>query len=170
MDSLPWLCGGDFNKILSLSEKLEGSDRSVSSMMSFRSDCSLSDLGFSGSLITWNNKQGREENVQERLNRFVGSEDCEGCAAIVQSAWCASSISTDAIADLDSQLSICSSMLKNWSAKEFGSFTKATGKIRKQIRHIYKNSEVADRMEEVRQLECSLEDALLKEETAVIKR
>ncbi|PON97454.1 hypothetical protein TorRG33x02_066560, partial [Trema orientale] len=81
------------------------------------------------------------------------------CVAIVQSAWCGGSISNNAIVDLDSQLSICSSMLKNWSAKEFGSVRKATGKIRKQIRYIYKNGETANRMEEVRQLERSLEDA-----------
>ncbi|PON57945.1 hypothetical protein PanWU01x14_170350 [Parasponia andersonii] len=80
----------------------------------------------------------------------------EGCASSVQLAWCGGSISNDAIVDLDSLLSICSLLLKNWSAKEFGSVRKAAGKIRKQIRHIYKNGEAADKMEEVRQLELSL--------------
>lgn len=50
-----WLCLGDFNKILDLSENKGGRSRSASQMGYFHSalvDCSLGDLGFKGSKFT----------------------------------------------------------------------------------------------------------------------
>ncbi|PON98092.1 Endonuclease/exonuclease/phosphatase, partial [Trema orientale] len=71
---LPWVCGGDFNEILSFSEKIDGNDRQISTMVNFQmalSNCNLSDFGFMGSFVTWNNKRGGKANIQERLDRFV---------------------------------------------------------------------------------------------------
>ncbi|PON41504.1 Endonuclease/exonuclease/phosphatase [Trema orientale] len=76
LNLLPWLYRGDFNKVLILSEKIVGGDRSVTSIVNFRKaivDCDLNDLGFSGFLVTWNNKQESTSNIQERLDRFIGS-------------------------------------------------------------------------------------------------
>ncbi|KAF4360183.1 hypothetical protein F8388_000052 [Cannabis sativa] len=45
---LPWVCGGDFNEILSINEKKGGSDRSMVAMTEFQNaldGCSLADLG-----------------------------------------------------------------------------------------------------------------------------
>ncbi|PON57132.1 Endonuclease/exonuclease/phosphatase [Trema orientale] len=55
MFDLPWICGGDFNKITSVNEKLGGQDRHSSAILDFQlalSDCELLDLGFSGLLLT----------------------------------------------------------------------------------------------------------------------
>jgi hypothetical protein len=52
VDSLPWVCGGDFNEVLCMNEKLGGSEKSISGMIRFRQavdKCDLIDLGFSGS-------------------------------------------------------------------------------------------------------------------------
>ena len=49
--SLPWICMGDFNKILFAEEKLEWLDRLERQMQSFRDAldfCRLKDLGFNG--------------------------------------------------------------------------------------------------------------------------
>lgn len=60
MFTLPWLCFGDFNEILSLNEKSGGLDRNVVAIAEFRvavRDCKLFDLGSIGYLFTWSNKQ-----------------------------------------------------------------------------------------------------------------
>ncbi|KAL5783968.1 hypothetical protein ACOSQ2_006360 [Xanthoceras sorbifolium] len=73
VNRLPWLCGGDFNELLHIEEKLGGNERIGPGMFNFRSIvelCDFVDLGFSGPLFTWNNKRGGSRNVQERLDRF----------------------------------------------------------------------------------------------------
>ncbi|PON60658.1 hypothetical protein PanWU01x14_150760 [Parasponia andersonii] len=60
--SLPYVCDGDFNEILSLSEKVRGSEKGISRMVNFQcalADCQLSDLGFVGPMLIWNNKRDR---------------------------------------------------------------------------------------------------------------
>ncbi|PON55624.1 Endonuclease/exonuclease/phosphatase [Parasponia andersonii] len=60
LNSLPWLCVGDYNEILSLSGKKAGVDRLGSAMVNFHcalSDTGLSDLGFSGPSFTWVNRR-----------------------------------------------------------------------------------------------------------------
>ena len=55
---LPWLCLGDFNKILSNSEKQGGAIRSQQQMDGFRkvvNYCAFKDLGYCGSDFTWCN-------------------------------------------------------------------------------------------------------------------
>jgi hypothetical protein len=36
-------------------------------------DCQLTDLGFTGPKLTWNNKQVGEDNVRVRLDRVVAN-------------------------------------------------------------------------------------------------
>ncbi|TXG63278.1 hypothetical protein EZV62_010272 [Acer yangbiense] len=72
-DSLPWVCGGDFNELLCSNEKLGGLEKSISGMIRFRQvidDCDLFDLGCSSPRLTWNNRRDGVGNVQERLDRF----------------------------------------------------------------------------------------------------
>ncbi|KAK2641855.1 hypothetical protein Ddye_023618 [Dipteronia dyeriana] len=74
VDTLPWVCGGDFNELLSMSDKVGGSDKSLSSMNLFRQavdDCNLIDLGYSGPRLTWNNKRDGKWNIQERLDKYL---------------------------------------------------------------------------------------------------
>ncbi|KAK2647852.1 hypothetical protein Ddye_015341 [Dipteronia dyeriana] len=74
VDTLPWVCVGDFNELLSMSDKVGGSDKSFSSMNQFRQavdDCNLIDLGYSGPRLTWNNKRDGKWNIQERLDRYL---------------------------------------------------------------------------------------------------
>ena len=68
------MCGGDFNELLAISEKVGGSDRFFIGMFQFREavdDCDLVDLGFSGSCFTWNNRRDGVDSIQERLDRFL---------------------------------------------------------------------------------------------------
>lgn len=65
--SLPWLVAGDFNEILSNSEKSGGPPRGAAPMARFRGalvDCGLTDMGFSSSKFTWSNRF-----TKERLDR-----------------------------------------------------------------------------------------------------
>ncbi|TXG67033.1 hypothetical protein EZV62_008308 [Acer yangbiense] len=76
IDNLHWLCGGDFNELLFRNEKKDRSDKSFTNMLQFRevvNDCDLVDLGFSGSMFTWNNKRDGKANIQERLDRFLAN-------------------------------------------------------------------------------------------------
>ncbi|PON47423.1 Endonuclease/exonuclease/phosphatase [Trema orientale] len=76
MSTQPWCCLGDFNAILCHDEKLGGSKKSNLSMNRFHrvlENCGLSDLGFEGDMITWNNGRGDVANVQERLDRRVAT-------------------------------------------------------------------------------------------------
>jgi hypothetical protein len=55
VDNLPWVCGGDFNEVLSVNDKVGGSGKSFSGMNKFRQaidDCNLTDLGFCGPKYT----------------------------------------------------------------------------------------------------------------------
>lgn len=74
LSSLPWLCGGDFNEILSNTEKWGGPIRPPSQITDFQniSDiCALRDLGFFGIPWTWTNKQDDGVLVKVRLDKFV---------------------------------------------------------------------------------------------------
>jgi hypothetical protein len=62
----PWICCGDFNEALSQNEHFGSSERSETQMKAFKEcldDCNLSDVGFSGPMFTWTNKQEADSNV-----------------------------------------------------------------------------------------------------------
>jgi hypothetical protein len=70
------LCLGDFNEIADLSEKAGVTTCSLSQMERFCSvlaDCSLGDLGFKGSKITWANKRDPSNFIKERLDRALAT-------------------------------------------------------------------------------------------------
>jgi hypothetical protein len=72
MYDLPWLVIGDFNEILSNSEKEGGNLRPQRCMQQFRdalTHCNLTDLGFLGDVFTW--RRGR---IRERLDRAVANQ------------------------------------------------------------------------------------------------
>ncbi|XP_073121193.1 uncharacterized protein [Henckelia pumila] len=70
----PWLVGGDFNEILFDYEKLGGSSKTSSQICRFRdtvNECNLSDLLCKGDVFTWCNRRSGDQNVCERLDRFL---------------------------------------------------------------------------------------------------
>lgn len=78
---LPWLCLGDFNKIVDNSKKVWGIPRTKQQMGGLREviqECNLGDLGFKGLKYTWSNKRERGMFVKERLDRGLASP--EWCA------------------------------------------------------------------------------------------
>ncbi|XP_061337779.1 uncharacterized protein LOC133284726 [Gastrolobium bilobum] len=69
----PWLVMGDFNSILSGSEKVGGKEVCWNSMAEMRHcliDCNINDMGFKGSDFTW--KRGK---LHERLDRACSNEE-----------------------------------------------------------------------------------------------
>ncbi|GMI80763.1 hypothetical protein HRI_001745600 [Hibiscus trionum] len=73
---VPWLVIGDFNEIMFANEKLGGLRRSERQMERFwtaLSDCSLSDIGYSGSWYTWERGRTQVNNIRERLDRGVAN-------------------------------------------------------------------------------------------------
>lgn len=77
LSSLPWLCFGDFNEVLSLNEKIGGNEKHVNLVADFREavrECELVDLGFTRYLFTWSNRRFRVGLVEERLDRFLYSK------------------------------------------------------------------------------------------------
>ncbi|KAF5464321.1 hypothetical protein F2P56_014405 [Juglans regia] len=72
----PWLCCGDFNKILERSEKFGGRERPASQMRGFRDAldyCQLRSMDTVGSLYTWCNMREGYALIHERLDRFASN-------------------------------------------------------------------------------------------------
>jgi len=76
--NLPWLCVGDFNKLLQSSEKLGGNNRSQNQMQLFRDivdECGFIDLGFVGPQYTWQKHFADGHSIWETLDRgFANNE------------------------------------------------------------------------------------------------
>ncbi|KAF4397904.1 hypothetical protein G4B88_019625, partial [Cannabis sativa] len=73
----PWLCIGDFNEIVSLSEKIGGRDRLPGVMDGFREvidDCRLIDFSSSKHELTWCNEHSNSR-IMERLDRGLCTEE-----------------------------------------------------------------------------------------------
>ncbi|KAG8375096.1 hypothetical protein BUALT_Bualt10G0064800 [Buddleja alternifolia] len=69
---------GDFNAIVSQSEKKGGRSFASSSSNPFLNDLNnlnLLDLGFTGNPFTWSNRRGGDANIQLRLDRAVANPD-----------------------------------------------------------------------------------------------
>ncbi|KAK4270527.1 hypothetical protein QN277_023554 [Acacia crassicarpa] len=70
-----WLAVGDFNDLLSQTEKEGSNPQSIRKILNFQSllsDCNLMDLDFKGSKFTWCNKR-LEGIVRERIDRALGN-------------------------------------------------------------------------------------------------
>ncbi|XP_059440565.1 uncharacterized protein LOC132173020 [Corylus avellana] len=73
-----WLLLGDFNSILSSSEKSGGRDFGSSShgnFVDFVHSNALVDLGFVGNRFTWSNCRVGRENIRERLDRGLANQN-----------------------------------------------------------------------------------------------
>lgn len=73
-----WLCIGDYNEILALAERQGRLPKPQNPMQLFRTtllQCGLVDLGFVGSIFTWNNGREGDAFVQERLDRACATVD-----------------------------------------------------------------------------------------------
>lgn len=74
--NMPWIVGGDFNKVLSLDDKLGGSGRRCGGMLDFQAcldGCDLQDLRWRGYQFTWCNNQMGDGRIEERLDRFCAN-------------------------------------------------------------------------------------------------
>jgi hypothetical protein len=82
----PWLCRGDFNEIVSLSEKSSSTVRPRGQMASFQKaldDCRLLDLAFTGPKYTWCNGRLGNDITRERLDRAVANNEWSGIYDVV---------------------------------------------------------------------------------------
>ena len=75
--TLPWLCAGDFNEVMSEDEKLGGAERPSNQMKDFRRmsmKCYLQEVPFSGPKFTWSRGKG-SKMILERLDRGLANEE-----------------------------------------------------------------------------------------------
>lgn len=75
--SFPWLLLGDFNQVLSVTEKRGGCPTSMGNMVGLQTamiNCSLVDLGYSSSSFTWSNMRIGATNIKERLDWGLGNQ------------------------------------------------------------------------------------------------
>lgn len=73
-----WFMGGGFNELLNNVEKQGGNPWPKRPMQNFKTtldDCRLPDLGYTSNWFTWWNRQEEDENICERLNRFVTNKE-----------------------------------------------------------------------------------------------
>ena len=76
-DEMPWVCGGDFNLMLWSAEMQGGGEfkyEEADILWSVMDYSSLEDLHFQGHPYTWTNNQRGDDNLQERLDRFLANE------------------------------------------------------------------------------------------------
>ena len=76
LNSLPWVCLGDFNKLMDSSEKEGGCTRPAKQMEAFCDAinmCNLHDMGYSGQDFTWNRRLDSRGWVRKRLDRALVS-------------------------------------------------------------------------------------------------
>uniref|UniRef100_A0A803MS51 Endonuclease/exonuclease/phosphatase domain-containing protein n=1 Tax=Chenopodium quinoa TaxID=63459 RepID=A0A803MS51_CHEQI len=74
----PWLYGGDFNLLLQSSEKMGGrvfNSEEADILREAVDYCHLEDLGYVGHDFTWSNNRGGDENIQERLDRYLANHE-----------------------------------------------------------------------------------------------
>ena len=75
---MSWVCLGDFNEILSNSEKWGGPERPQQQMEGFRrvvNGCGFIDLGYEGPKFTWCNQRSVGERIRLRLDRVLATTD-----------------------------------------------------------------------------------------------
>lgn len=71
---MPWIVGGDFNTIAHPYEKSGHHQADVRSILDFNNflmSAGLSDAGFNGTKYTWINNRKGDDNIIERLDRFL---------------------------------------------------------------------------------------------------
>jgi hypothetical protein len=76
LDPLPWLCVGDFNEVLTQTEKWGGRGRLDKQMVDFQQAleyCELFDMGYRGPKYTWSNCQESQFFIKEMLDRGVAN-------------------------------------------------------------------------------------------------
>ncbi|XP_075670433.1 uncharacterized protein LOC142640244 [Castanea sativa] len=76
--SMPWICIGDYNEILSSEEKQGRLPKSHALMQAFQTalfHCNLIDLGYVGNIFTWNNGWHDNAYVQQRLDRACATAE-----------------------------------------------------------------------------------------------
>lgn len=67
---------GDFNEIISYTEKVRSSPRPTKQMIEFKAtitSCGLHDVGFRGYKYTWRRGNSKSGGVEERLDRALAS-------------------------------------------------------------------------------------------------
>ncbi|XP_074352059.1 uncharacterized protein LOC141691220 [Apium graveolens] len=76
--SLPWCIIGDFNDLMSMTEKEGGRVHPHALLDGFSEtvgDCGLVDLGFKGDKYTWERGRGTDRWIQERLDRGLATKE-----------------------------------------------------------------------------------------------
>ena len=76
--SYPWCCFSDFNEILNLQEKSGGNEKNMDMVVKFREvvqACNLVDMEYKGYPFTWSNRRYGQHFIEERLDRFLCSND-----------------------------------------------------------------------------------------------
>lgn len=74
----PWVIIGDFNEIISNQEKVGGRLQADRPMRDFRDALEyyeLVDMSYRGRLFTWEGENFASNNIRERLDRGVASDD-----------------------------------------------------------------------------------------------
>ncbi|KAK0571313.1 hypothetical protein LWI29_013999 [Acer saccharum] len=155
VDRLPWVCGGDFNDILCMKEKVGGSTKSISGLIRFRQaidKCDLVDLGFTGSCFTWNDKR-------EGLF-YTGKIDI---GSVIGEAWKGRGPSNSSQEFIE-KLNHYASRLLGWSQLRFRNLSSQISVKSREIENLHRSCETEGVMTEIKVLEKSVEDLLDSEE------
>ncbi|KAL0361196.1 UNVERIFIED_CONTAM: hypothetical protein Sradi_3804100 [Sesamum radiatum] len=125
----PWMIGGDFNLVVSVSEQSNGAYPTHHSIEEFNKaifDCGLSDVGFEGRKYTWTNYrlwQRLDRILSEWMDklpstsiRYLPRSSSDHCPLLVQE----DDVTSSGMAKLAEKLKRVKQRLKQWNKDVFG--------------------------------------------------
>ncbi|XP_040998148.1 probable disease resistance protein At4g27220 [Juglans microcarpa x Juglans regia] len=78
INSIAWLCAGDFNEILHQSDKIGGASRPYKQIEDFRQAvecCGLNHIHSYGQMFTWSNNRNGSDFTKEKIDRALGDKE-----------------------------------------------------------------------------------------------
>ncbi|OMO96399.1 reverse transcriptase [Corchorus capsularis] len=154
--TLPWMCVGDFNEILTNDEKIGGPPRSQRQMEMFRATvefCEFRDLPIKGPLMTWSRLMSSESdhlplhieildkpwvgihyNHRFRFERMWLTHD--GVQTIINGSW-----NVQQEMSIQQRIASCAQSLQHWDKTVFGNVRYSIRKKKRDLERYYKEAQ-----------------------------
>ncbi|GAU39328.1 hypothetical protein TSUD_60790 [Trifolium subterraneum] len=120
MSSIPWCINGDFNDLLSQSDKKGTHPHPNGLFMGFRqavSDCDLTDIPIEGHQFTWIKSRGTPHVIEERLDRAMASTSWLQLFPQVRGCGCGGLGGRENLEVVD-RVTRCANKLQRWGKKK----------------------------------------------------
>ncbi|KAL0414365.1 UNVERIFIED_CONTAM: hypothetical protein Sradi_1638200 [Sesamum radiatum] len=181
----PWLAMGDFNAVMSQTEKRGGKPFASASRNALGNEfdvCNLIDLGFTGASFTWSNKRPAPSRYSVRSlpppfgyppsnrNRpkpfFFEDMWCRdfSCETLIADVWL-SYVSGNPILRLHNLLKLLRGELRKWNRRTFGWCQERISSIKQHLETLQESAQTVEVIEMENNLQLELDEQLKRVET-----